>query len=188
MPSTEAELRRVLEHYKKRGAPAETLAWAERAADSTKELARINQENAKAMEGVGAKLIRIYEMFNNPVNTRERVKSILGETPMGKALLERVPEWAFAKERPPALTDIAFDAPTKIVAEVVVAPVNQTVNALMMIDLVLQMSDVWSGNQTDVQKLVSTGEIVAMMVVPHLYLVPAIYHRASPATRNNSLM
>ena len=104
-------------------------------------------------------------MFNEPVNTRENVRSIFGETPIGEALVKKIPEWAFASSRPPALTDIAFASPAKLVAELVVTEVNRPVNALMMLDLLWQLTDIWRDNTTtDVQKLVSTGGITAMLV------------------------
>ena len=75
------------------------------------------------------------------------------------------------------MTDIAFASPSKLVAETVVTEVNKPVNALMMLDLLWQLTDIWRDNTTtDVQKLTSSGGIVAMLVVPHLYLVPMVYH------------
>jgi hypothetical protein len=68
-------------------------------------------------------------------------------------------------------------SPTKLVTDLVVTEVNKPVNALMMLDLLWQFADVWRDNTTtEVQKLMSTGSITAMLVVPHLYLVPMVYH------------
>jgi hypothetical protein len=173
----ESELTALLEHYgQKADVPEETMEWARKALESTQKLSEINRNNAEAMEGSVGKLKRVLKMFDSPINTRENAKLVLGKTAMGRALLEKIPEWAFANEKPPSATDIAFESPVNFVAEAVVAPVNTTVNALMMIDMMLQVADVWSSNQTDTQKVMSTAGIVSLLVVPHLYLVPAFYH------------
>jgi tetratricopeptide (TPR) repeat protein len=166
----------------KQGVPAEAIEWAQKALDAIQKLSEVCRNNAQAMEGIGGKLKRIYEIFNNPDKIRENVerlqnvKRVLGETVMGNSLLEKTPGWVFFTEPPSAITDIAFESPVNFIAEAVVAPVNTTVNALMMIDIVLQLADVWSTNQTDTQKVMSTAGIVSMLVVNHLYLVPALYH------------
>ena len=174
----ESDLRAILDHYsKKANVPKEAITWANEALESVKELNRIANERAAALEGFGTKFRRIWEMFNEPANTRENVRKFLGETPIGEALLGKIPEWAFASTRPPALTDIAFASPSKLVAETVWTQVNQPVNALMMLDLLWQLTDIWGDDRTtEVQKLTSSGGIVAMLVVPHLYLVPMVYH------------
>ena len=174
----ESDLRALLDHYsKKKNVPKEAIQWANEALDSVKELNRISNERSAALEGFSTKIRRVWEMFNEPVNTRENVRKLLGETPIGEALLNKIPEWAFASTRPPAITDIAFASPSKLVAETVWTQLNQPVNALMMLDLLWQLTDIWrDGTTTEVQKLTSTGGIVAMLVVPHLYLVPMVYH------------
>ena len=174
----ESDLRALLDHYsKKKNVPKEAIQWANEALESVKELNRISNERSAALEGFGTKIRRVWEMFNEPVNTRENVRKLLGETPIGEALLNRIPEWAFASTRPPAITDIAFASPSKLVAETVWTQLNQPVNALMMLDLLWQLTDIWRDNTTtEVQKLTSTGGVVAMLVVPHLYLVPMVYH------------
>jgi hypothetical protein len=174
----ESDLRALLDHYSKRqNVPQEAMAWANDALESVKELNRIANERAAALEGFGTKFKRLWGMFNEPANTRENVRKILGDTPIGEALIKKIPEWAFDSSRPPALTDIAFASPAKLVAEMVVTEVNRPVNALMMFDLLWQLTDIWRDNTTtNVQKLVSTGGITAMLVIPHLYLVPMIYH------------
>jgi len=174
----ESDLRALLDHYsKKKNVPREAIQWANEALDSVKELNRISNERSAALEGFGTKIRRVWDMFNEPVNTRENVRKLLGETPIGEALLNKIPEWAFASTRPPAVTDIAFASPSKLVAETVWTQLNQPVNALMMLDLLWQLTDIWrDGTTTEVQKLTSTGGIVAMLVVPHLYLVPMVYH------------
>ncbi len=174
----ESDLRALLDHYsKKKNVPREAIQWANEALESVKELNRVANERAAALEGFGTKIRRVWEMFNEPVNTRENVRKLLGETPIGEALLNKIPEWAFAFTRPPAITDIAFASPSKLVAEMVWTQLNQPVNALMMLDLLWQLTDIWRDNTTtEVQKLTSTGGVVAMLVVPHLYLVPMVYH------------
>ena len=98
----ESDLRALLDHYsKKANVPKEAIQWANEALDSVKELNRIANERAAALEGFGTKFRRIWEMFNEPANTRENVRKFLGESPIGEALLGKIPEWAFASSTPP---------------------------------------------------------------------------------------
>ena len=75
----ESDLRALLDHYSKReNVPKEAITWANEALESVKELNRIANERAAALEGFGSKFKRIWEMFNEPVNTRENVRKYLG--------------------------------------------------------------------------------------------------------------
>jgi len=177
----EADLKAVLEHYSKNpNVPPDNLEWAREGLRSVEQLRELGQRRPSQMEFLGQKFTKLMEFMNRPVATRQQVRGFLIETEMGKSIVEKVPEWVFAEGRPPAVTDIAFASPTKLVAEAVMEPVgtalNTTASTLMLIDLVWQIYDVYNGQQTFSQKMISIGTISAMILVPHLYLVPMVYH------------